>query len=237
MFSMSNSSQMEALHGFLLLGKDNIFGCHLPMFFTAAHAFQVIFELSFEDKVKEKYLATKKDNPGKPLIVLNTKAMSLEEIANSGSFECDFYFSNNDGDPDGDPFINKANISVKQKILFEPLDQNKDYPEHLLYYLYGKDSEYHISHILTKAPNFQQEIDISLSVNIIETINKMNNLITRISIPSLSEKSKQPIVNDPLSQSQYAINMDNGITGTINTESKYWINNGPLNMNMNGMNM
>jgi len=230
---------MKARHGFLLMDTNNVFGCHLPMFFMPAHAFQVIFGLSFEDKVKEKYLAIKKDNPGKPLIIFNPKPMepmSLEEIANSGSFECNFYFSNNNGDPDGGPFITDANISVK-KILFEPLNQNENYPENLSYYLYGKDSEYHLSHILTKAPNFQQEIDISISDNIIDTINKMNNSITRISISSLSEKSKQPIVNDPLNQSQYTINLDNGITGTINIESKYWINNGPLNMQMHNMNM
>jgi hypothetical protein len=238
---MSNSSspQMKARHGFLLMGKDNVFGCHLPMFFKPAHAFQVIFESSFEDKVKEKYLAIKKDNPGKPLIIFNPKPMepvSLEEIANSGSFECSFYFSTIDGDPDGNPLIENVNILVK-KVLFEPLIQNNDYPENLSYYLYGKDSEYHLSHILTKAPNFQQEIDISISDNIVDTINKMNNSITRISIPSLSEKSEQPIVNDPLNQSQYTINMDNGITGTINIGSKYWINNGPLNMQMQNMNM
>ncbi len=234
---MSNSSQMKAGHGFLIMGTNNIFGCHLPMFFTPAHAFQVIYELSFENRDKEKYLAIKKDNPGKPLIILNTKAMSLEEITNSDSFQCNFYFANNNGDPTGHPFINDTTISVKKKILFEPLDQNNGYPENISYYLYGKDSEYHLSHVLTKAPNFQQEIDVSLSNDISDIINNIDNTITKISIPSLSEKSKQPIADDPLTQSQYNIIMDNGTTGTIKIESKYWINNGPLNMNMTGMNM
>jgi hypothetical protein len=94
-----------------------------------------------------------------------------------------FYFSNNSGDPGGDPFIKDDNISVKN-VLFEPLDQNKEYPENLSYHICGKESEYHIPHILTKSPNFQQENDVSLSDDAIDMINKMNDPITRISIPS-----------------------------------------------------
>src|SRR3954452_6010867 len=116
-----------------------------------------------------------KKNLGKPLIIFEPKPMSLEEIANSKSFQCDLFIANNNGDPDGDPLINNLNISVKQNILFEPLNQNNDYPENISYYLYGRDSEYHLSHILTKAPNFQQEIDVSLSDNLIDIVNKLNN--------------------------------------------------------------
>ena len=230
---MSNiHTNLKAAHGFLLMGTNNVFGSHLPMFFMPAHAFQVIFELFFEDKDKEKYLAIKKDNPGKPLIIFEPKPMSLEEIANSKSFQCGLFIANINGDPDGDALINNLNVSIKQKILFEPLNQNKDYPENISYYLYGRNSEYHLSHILTKAPNFQQEVDVSVSDNIIDIINNMNNNILEVSIPALNEKSKQPIREDPLTQSQYTINIDNNTKGIIDIKSKYWINNNSLNMKM-----
>ena len=60
----------------------------------------------------------------------------------------------------------------------------------------------------------------------------MNNNISKTSIPSLNEKSKQPITEDPLNQSQYNIKIDNNIEGIINIKSKYWINNNSLNMRM-----
>jgi len=230
---MSNiHTNLKAAHGFLLMGTNNVFGSHLPMFFMPAHAFQVIFELSFEDKDKEKYIAIKKDNPGKPLIIFEPKPMSLEEMANSKSFQCDLFIADNNGDPTGDALINNLNVSIKQKILFEPLNQNNDYPENMSYYLYGRNSEYHLSHILTKAPNFQQEVDVSVSDNIIDIINNMNNNILEVSIPALNEKSKQPIREDPLTQSQYTINIDNNTKGIIDIKSKYWINNNSLNMKM-----
>ena len=239
---MSNSTQMHASHGFLLMGTNDVFGCHLPMFFMPAHAFQVIFELAFNDNDKETYLRTKKENPGKPLIVQNTHAMSLEEMAKSESFKCFADFANNNGDPIGNKFIESTTVTVKKNILFEPLSQNNDYPENLAYYLYGKNSEYHLSHVLTKAPNFQQELDIELTDEMVSNIKNLHSEITKIHIPSLNEENGHPFKSDPLTESEYPLMIDNdgGMAGSFKVLRRYWINNNPLNdglehHNMDGM--
>jgi hypothetical protein len=58
--------------------------------------------------------------------------------------------------------------------LFESLNPNAEYPEILTSYLYGSGPEFHLSHLLSRAPNFQQELDVTLSGDIIDKINELD---------------------------------------------------------------
>jgi len=238
--SMSNSSkQMPSSHGFLMMGTEKLFSCHLPMYFMPDHSFQVILEIELGGNDIETYRITRKENPGKPLIIMNNTKMLLEELVNSGSYKAAGYFANIDGDPIGKPFIDSTAVTVKKKLLFESLNPNAEYPENLTYYLYGTNSEFHLSHLLSKAPNFQQELDVALSGDISDKIKELDSEIIKISIPSLNEKSNQPITIDPLTQSEYTIRMDDvddeavEVSGKIEIINKFWINNGPLNFKQN----
>jgi hypothetical protein len=130
--------------------------------------------------------------------------------------------------------MKSAKVTLKKSLVFERLDPTKtNYPENLTYYLYGTNSEFHLSHLLSKAPNFQQEVDVMVSGNILNKIKSSGNGPIKISIPSLNERSIQPITSDPLTQPEYAINADgDGSTGKISIQYKFWINNGPLNRSM-----
>ena len=55
------------------------------------------------------------------------------------------------------PFMENAKINIKKVLLFQKLNPNTLYPNFLTYYLYGKGSELYISHLITQAPNFEQE--------------------------------------------------------------------------------
>jgi hypothetical protein len=239
---MSNSSkQMPSLHGFLMMGTEKLFSCHLPMFFTPDHSFQVILEIELGGNDIETYIKTRKENPGEPLIIMNDRRMLLEELVNSGSYKAAGYFADENGDPKEDtpPFIASTTLTIKRKLLFESLNPNAEYPENLTYYLYGTNSEFHLSHLLSKAPNFQQELDVALSGNISDKIKELDSEIVKISIPSLNERSKQPITIDPLTKSEYTIRMDDvdneaiDVSGKIEIINKFWINNGPLNFKKN----
>jgi hypothetical protein len=149
------------------------------------------------------------------------------------------YFANENGDPKGKPFIDPTTVTIKRKLLFESLNPNAEYPENLNYYLYGTNSEFHLSHLLSKPPNLQQELDVELSGDIIDKIKALDSQIVKISIPSLNERREQPITIDPLTKSEYTIRMDDvndetvGVSGKIKIINKYWINNGPLNFKKN----
>jgi hypothetical protein len=239
---MSNSSkQIPSSHGFLMMGTEKLFSCHLPMYFTPGHSFQVILEIELGGNDIETYLKTRKENPGEPLIIMNNTKMLLEELVNSGSYKAAGCFADENGDPkEGeDPFIKSTTVTIKRKLLFESLNPNAEYPENLTYYLYGTNSEFHLSHLLSKAPNFQQELDVALSGDISDKIKELDSEIVKISIPSLNERSKQPITIDPLTQSEYTIRMDDlddeavNVSSKIEIINKFWINNGSLNFKKN----
>ena len=242
---MSNTSQEQpASHGFLMMGTEKLFLCHLPMYFAAPHSYQVILEAGLPsprvNSDRDTYLKTKRENPGKPLIIMNKKPTLLKDIVNSDSFLADAFFANENGDPDpaNHPFITSTTVNVEKPLIFETLDPTKpDYPDSLTYYIFGSDSEFHLSHLLTKAPNFEQELDVTISGDIPNKINQLNSKITKVSIPSEKEKSRQPIKKDPLTQSEYTITLDDGITGKISIVQKFFINNVSLNEGMNMMNM
>ena len=237
---MSNSSKQTPMsHGFLMMGTEKLFSCHLPMYFMPDHSFQVILEIELGGNDIETYLKTRKEHPGEPLIIMNDRRMLLEELVNSGSYKAAGYFADENGDPKGAPFIDSTTVTIKRKLLFESLNPNAEYPENLTYYLYGTNSEFHLSHLLSKAPNFQQELDVTLSGDISDKIKELDSEIVKISIPSLNERSKQPISIDPLTKSEYTIRMDDvdneaiDVSGKIEIINKFWINNGPLNFKEN----
>jgi hypothetical protein len=70
-------------------------------------------------------------------------------LSNAGSFKSQITF---DGDDDGnstDNIVDSTNVKVNKTLLFEKLSPNQEYPEKLAYYLYGSESEYHISHLIS----------------------------------------------------------------------------------------
>jgi len=168
-----------------------------------AHSFKTILEAEIEEPAMEKFLRIKKENPSEPIIVLNDSDMILEDLVNSSSFPGLIRFANEDGDPIGEP-ISETRVNIKKKLLFKQLNRNSpDYPENLEYYLFGTNSDWYLSHFLSKAPKFEQKLDISLSCNL--SIGNKESEIIKISIPSINEKSRQHIKHDPLTQNDYTI--------------------------------
>jgi len=151
--------------------------------------------------------------------------MSLEELVNSNSFLGEVFFANENGDPVGDT-LGSTKVTIKKKLLFEQLFKNSpDYPENLEYYVFGTNTDWHLSHYISKAPNFEQELDIS----ILGTGEVMENEITKISFPSEKEKSRQQITSDPLPKNKYTVTMQNSKEFEISIVNRFWINNVMLN--------
>jgi hypothetical protein len=196
----------------------------------AVHSFQTIVEAEIKGSEMQNYLKIQKENPAKPIIVLNKSPMILEKLVNSSSFFGSIHFANEDGDPDGNP-ISQTRVKIKKILLFKQLNRNSpDYPRNLEYYLFGTNSDWHLSHFLSKAPNFEQELDISISGNISDS---KESEIIKISIPSVKEKSTQHITDDPLTKNDYIIATESGDKFQISITNRFWINNGPLNHPLN----
>jgi hypothetical protein len=220
------SPELSSNHGFLMLGMKNLYLCHLPMYSMPAHAFQSIVQAEIEDSIWENYLKIKRETPSKPLIILNDKPMSLEELVNSDSFHGLVFFANENGDPIP-PTLGSTKVIVKRKLFFEQLFKDRpDYPQNLEYYLFGTNMDWHLSHCISKAPNFEQELDISILGN----DEVVADGIAKISFPSEIEKSRQPVKSDPLTKNKYTVTIQNGKELEISILNKFWINNSMLNL-------
>ena len=242
-FGMSRDSppNLKGIHGFLVLGTKNLYLCHLPMYTMAAHTFQTILEAKIEASEMEKYLKVRNKNPSKPIVVFNTPPERTLEILStpSKSFVGEISFGLESGDPDThEEPISITDVNVTKKLLFNQLNNDSpDYPEHLEYYLFGTNSDWHLSHLLTKAPNFEQELDISISGS--QPDNKESEIL-KVSIPSVDESSKQPInkgvdergkliMEDPLTRSDYEIVTEKGDRFQVSIINRFMINNTMLN--------
>ena len=155
--------------------------------------------------------------------------MILEELTNSNSFFGKICFANVNGDPDpSEKPINETTVNIKKILLFSQLNKDSpDYPQHLEYYLFGTNSDWHLSHFLSKAPNFEQELDISISGNMPENEEPE---IFKISIPSEDEKSSQHITKDPLIRNDYDVVTEKDDKFHISITNRFWINNAILNL-------
>jgi len=236
-----SSHETPSIHGFVIMGTENLYFCHLPMYYMANHRYQVIFEGELTESDKNLYLKARdeikaNETPNNVIIIgnpINQKKLLRELLYSKegslGSFIGEAFV----GLPDesSEPFMKDVEVRIKNILLFEPMEpkekkDNKDnnYPEYVTYYLYGKDPEYHISHLLSKAPNFQQEMEIKLDKKI-----NIDSKPIKVSIPSLKEREKQPITTDPLvEQSKYVIKYDES-TSKMEVSKYQWFETSMLN--------
>ena len=224
-----NLDNLARIHGFLMLGTNSLYLSHLPMFNVPAHSYQTILEAEIDGSHMKNYLKIKKENPAKPIIISNLEPIRLEKLVNSNSFVGQITFADVNGDPIGEPLISpEITVNIKKILLFKQLNKNSPtYPKNLEYYLFGTNSDWHLSHYLSKSPNFEQELDISMSGNLSDKIKESK--IIKISISSVKEKSRQHITHDPLTKNDYTITTENGDKFPISISNRFWVNNIPLN--------
>ncbi|MGB9169137.1 MAG: hypothetical protein WCB31_09450 [Nitrososphaeraceae archaeon] len=52
---------LVTIHGFLMLGTEKLYLCHLPMYHMPAHSFQTILEAEIDRAGMDNYLRIKKE--------------------------------------------------------------------------------------------------------------------------------------------------------------------------------
>jgi hypothetical protein len=238
------------IHAFVILGTNRdskFYFSHTPMLHNPVHTYQVIFEGEFDrSEDMEKYLQKREElrkkgeRPDNAVIIANpNQVQSFEKILNiptltDGSFIGEGFegLGFEDGEAFKKPSFMKAKINIKKVLLFQQLNPNTHtYPNFLTYYLYGSGSELYVSHVLTKAPNFEQEREIELLEP--KNINFGSENILKIEVSDVLEKDNQLIRDDPIKEERkegYKINIEDGSTGKIKFNKYQWIEINILNM-------
>jgi hypothetical protein len=215
------------LHGFVMMGRERLFLCHLPMFFMENHCYQLICEGRLPAEDQATYLAARLANPGAALILGNHDPMTLCELVSGPAFAADAFVGVPRDPTQAQPFMT-SRLRITRILLFRHFDADDTYPPQLAYFLYGTSDQAHLSHLITRAPNFQHELDLA------DVPDHVSEAQLAVGVPIVlhgaPEASRQPVTADPLTDLSYDVDEDGHASGAIRLGPRYWFDATTLNM-------
>jgi hypothetical protein len=161
----------KAVHNMALVGERHIFLSHLPMF-MAPHDAQVVFEANFERNGKNVdgvYFADRANNPGIRFYTVKPEPFALQELFQSDAahpprtqFKASVFRGHLE--KDGTPVAPLQNIDVHvQRMVHAQSFKGGDKLPALTYVLFGDDKEMFLAHLISKAPDFDQMLAVSVT--------------------------------------------------------------------------
>lgn len=155
-------------HGMFMLGEETLFLCHMPMFTTEDHMYQLICEAELDASSWQAYLGDKKTSPAEPFNLVNVDddKFTLPEIqiGQVASFTVDIYRSYSgagDGQP-SNPIVSSATVTVRRVVVYRHFDRQIPRPLGLTYYLFGAGDEAFLSHYIAGDPDFQHILRVAV---------------------------------------------------------------------------
>ncbi|PYP82943.1 MAG: hypothetical protein DMF61_24780 [Blastocatellia bacterium AA13] len=215
-------------HGFVMCGLETLFLCHLPMFYMENHRYQLILQVSIPEYAMAHYAADRRKNPGTPYILGNvqTDLMTIPQMQNRQevSFVSDI-FRGLPNDPNKDkPLIHNVNVTINRIVHYRYFDFNMDYPTSLTYILFGAGTEAHLTHYITKQPDFDQVLDLAESPDWLDIQHLQASV--PINIPSLAS---QVYCSNPLVNPEYDVQLGGSGSYRIKIGRSYFFDTASLN--------
>lgn len=163
------------VHNMLIVGQETIFLSHLPMFiapdFDSPHRYQVILEATFTKtgaNPQALYANDRKKNPTTKIYTLNPDEFVLPNLVATdarqrvSSFEAKVFRGHLEK-KGKKVLISGVNVSVKTVVHFREFDPNASSLAQLEYILFGKGTELFLAHFITKPPDFDQVLSVTVS--------------------------------------------------------------------------
>ncbi|NUT98795.1 MAG: hypothetical protein HOY78_43015 [Saccharothrix sp.] len=141
-------------HGFVLTGKDTVYGSHLAMFNMAQHRYHVVIEVTLPQIAKDAYTAAfGKD----PIIVVNPKGkeMLLHDMLGPAGFPAELWALPGNSFENAKVLAKDFTAKAAKKLYDRAFDDNEAYPAKPRYLLFGSGGQAHISHYMTKQHDYQ----------------------------------------------------------------------------------
>lgn len=152
-------------HGFVMTGLETVFLDHLAMFAMQDHMYQVILRVSLPAYAMSAYVADRRANPQQVYILgnsqfdlLTTPQIQTQQVV---SFVADVFRGLPENPNTDTPLIHNVSVAIDSVVYFRHFDYAEAYPPYLTYVLYGEGTEAHLSHRMTKEPDFQHVIDLA----------------------------------------------------------------------------
>jgi hypothetical protein len=168
-------------HNMLVVGTDPVFLSHLPMFedldaaqtkYISPHRYQVILEVRFSSEGKDVtrlYVQDRKTHPETKMYTLEPAPFVLSRLFTPDhnapelrSFSATVFRGHLERG--GQPIQGLKNIvvTVSRIVHAEQFDPARDKPAALTYMLFGTGPEFFLAHTITKPPDFDQIVAITL---------------------------------------------------------------------------
>ncbi|MTI88376.1 MAG: hypothetical protein FH748_10440 [Balneolaceae bacterium] len=217
---MNTVQDTPDVHGFAIVGNEVIYGCHIPMFYVENHCYQVIIEISFDEKLQQAYFLNKLQNPYSTFFINNSPEdlMILPNIESGKrtSFKTQLYM----GLPfDGGKLISDGGTTTVERVtVFHhfKLQDPPSYPKEMTYYLFGAPHEAHLAHYVMRGVNFQHVVDLRYTYNWLPAQTLREGV--QIKIPGLSINANNVFAN-PLIHDVFPAKVDG-----IKEEQDFYIN-------------
>ncbi|MBY0129163.1 hypothetical protein H0177_02645 [Bacillus cereus] len=153
------------IHGFVIMGKSNLFLEHISMFNMENHEYQCILRATIPEEDMKIINERRQKEPRVPLILANlsTDKYILPEIASGyrTSFIGEILIWETD-DPQRNPrLISRVYVTIEQVIHYRHFTFQMGKISSLSYLLFGKDNEVFISHYVNESPNFMHILRLS----------------------------------------------------------------------------
>src|SRR5258705_10988364 len=162
------------VHNMLVVGQENIFLSHLPMFstptFDSPHRYQVILDADFTkdgSEARTVYANDRKQNPKTKIYTLNPDKFVLPNLISSNSGEIVRSFKANVfrghlERPENKLLLSAVDVSIRKVIHCREFDSKAKPLSQLEYILFGKGKDLFLAHLITRPPDFDQVVSVEI---------------------------------------------------------------------------
>lgn len=153
------------IHGFVMMGNNNLFIEHVPMFKMENHEYQCIMRASMPSDAMQAVNDHRRKKPKVPLLVANldTDLYILPEVASGRrtSFEGEILIWETD-DPRKNPrLIPKVTVTIEHIVHYRHFALQISKPSSPSYLLFGKRDEVFLSHYMNNFPDFMHLLQVA----------------------------------------------------------------------------
>lgn len=153
-------------HGMLLFGEKTIYLSHLPMFSMNIHRYQVILEVTLTKTggdAQAAYVQDRRKHPGTKIYTFEPEPFVLPELDPKNSQRSSFAGTIFRGhfERGGKPINENVVANVTRVIHFRKFDSQATGLPQLEYFLFGKDQDLFVAHLITRPPDFDQVMSVS----------------------------------------------------------------------------
>jgi hypothetical protein len=168
-------------HNMMVVGNNHIFLSHLPMFeklnqagdtYLTPHRFQVIVEVGFArngENVQAIYAKDRRAHPSVKMYTLNPQCFVLSDLfspttqsAPLSSFKGTVFRGHLERGGAAVDQLEDVDVVVKNVVHSRMFDPTTEKPNELKYILFGTGNELFLAHWISKPPDFDQIVSVSL---------------------------------------------------------------------------